>query len=47
MFIYVRPGCQKFLEELAKYYEIVIFTASLAKYADPLMDLIDPNKVAS
>ena len=27
-----------------KYYELVIFTASLAKYADPLVDIIDPEK---
>jgi TFIIF-interacting CTD phosphatase-like protein len=23
---------------MAKYYEVIIFTASLSKYADPLMD---------
>jgi len=31
---------------MAKYYEIVIFTASLSKYADPLMDIIDTHDVA-
>lgn len=30
---------------MAKHYEIVIYTASLNKYADPLLDLLDPNKV--
>jgi carboxy-terminal domain RNA polymerase II polypeptide A small phosphatase len=30
---------------MAKYYEIVIYTASLNKYADPLLDLLDPQKV--
>lgn len=30
-----------------KHWEIVIFTASLSKYADPLVDIIDPNKVCS
>lgn len=37
----VRPGVKEFLEEMEKYYEIVIFTASVSKYADPLLDIID------
>lgn len=41
VYILVRPGCVKFLNEMSKYYEVVIFTASLSKYADPLMDIID------
>lgn len=40
-----RPGVDEFLTEMAKYYEIVIYTASLNKYADPLLDLLDPQKV--
>ena len=42
--IYVRkrPGVDKFLLEMAELYEIVIYTASLAKYANPLLDLLDP-----
>ena len=35
----------EFLTEMAKYYEIVVYTASLNKYADPLLDLLDPNRV--
>ncbi len=31
IFVLVRPGCFEFIEELSKYYEIVIFTASLSK----------------
>lgn len=46
VFVLVRPGCQEFLNEMAKYYEVVIFTASLSKYADPLMDIIDVMDVA-
>jgi RNA polymerase II subunit A small phosphatase-like protein len=44
-FVYVmkRPGVDEFLVEMSKYYEIVIYTASLNKYADPLLDLLDPN----
>jgi len=46
-FVYVakRPGVDEFLVEMAKHYEIVIYTASLNKYADPLLDLLDPEKV--
>ena len=46
-FVYVmkRPGVDEFLLEMAKHYEIVIFTASLNKYADPLLDLLDPHRV--
>mmetsp|Transcript_49262 Transcript_49262/g.73311 ORF Transcript_49262/g.73311 Transcript_49262/m.73311 type:complete len:396 (+) Transcript_49262:480-1667(+) len=46
-FVYVakRPGVDEFLLEMSKYYEIVIYTASLNKYADPLLDLLDPHKV--
>ena len=42
----VRPNAVQFLKELADYYELVIFTASLAKYANPLMDILDPERVA-
>ena len=31
---------------MAKCYEVVIFTASLSKYANPLMDILDQNNVA-
>lgn len=46
-FVYVlkRPGVDEFLIEMAKHYEIVIYTASLNKYADPLLDLLDPKRV--
>ena len=30
----IRPGTVKFLEEMSKYYEVVIFTASVKDYAD-------------
>lgn len=34
-----------FLREVAKKFEIVVFTASLAKYADPLLDVLDVDQV--
>ena len=39
--VMVRPGVKEFLENMGKIYEIVIFTASVSKYADPLLDIID------
>jgi len=45
-FVYVakRPGVDEFLVEMAKHYEIVVYTASLNKYADVLLDLLDPHR---
>jgi len=34
----VRPGCVYFIELMAKFYEIVIFTAALQDYADQVID---------
>ena len=39
-----RLGVDEFLIEMAKHYEIVIYTASLNKYADPLLDLLNPHQ---
>ena len=48
-YVYVvkRPGIEEFLERMYKLYEIVIYTASLSIYADPLLDEIDPLNYAS
>lgn len=43
VYVLKRPGADEFLEEMSKYYELVIFTASLDKYANPLLDLLDPK----
>ena len=32
---------------MSQHYEVIIYTASLSKYADPLMDLMDPNNYCS
>ena len=45
--VLIRPGIQNFLKKLAKLYEIVIFTASVSKYAEPLLDIIDKNNYFS
>ena len=41
--VMVRPGVKEFLQDMEKIFEIVIFTASVSKYADPLLDIIDKN----
>ena len=41
VYVLVRPGTLTFLEELSEVYELVIFTASLSKYAIPLMQILD------
>lgn len=41
VFVLVRPGCLEFCERMAKQFEVVIFTASLSKYAEPLIKILD------
>ena len=41
--VLVRPGVEKFIKIMKDYFEIIIFTASISKYADILMNIIDPN----
>lgn len=43
IYVLKRPGTDHFLRTLSQYYELVIYTASLSKYADPLMDMMDPQ----
>jgi RNA polymerase II subunit A small phosphatase-like protein len=44
VYVAKRPYVDEFLERMAKCYEVVIFTASLAKYANPVLDNLDPNQ---
>mmetsp|Transcript_11127 Transcript_11127/g.19585 ORF Transcript_11127/g.19585 Transcript_11127/m.19585 type:complete len:319 (+) Transcript_11127:721-1677(+) len=45
VYVIKRPGVDKFLARAGELFEVVVFTASLAKYADPLLDELDPNNV--
>jgi len=45
VYVCKRPGVDEFLLEMGKLYEIVVYTASLSKYADPLLDQLDMHKV--
>ena len=39
----VRPGVKEFLNEMKKFFEIIIFTSSPKSYADNILDKIDLN----
>ena len=45
VYVLKRPGVDHFLQTLGHQYEIVVFTASLSKYADPVLDALDKHKV--
>lgn len=46
-YVYVlkRPYVDEFMRRMGLHFEIVLFTASLAKYADPVIDSLDKTKV--
>ena len=41
LYVLKRPHVDVFLKELSNLYEIIIFTASISEYANPLLDLLD------
>jgi len=45
VYVLKRPGVDNFLRHVGQKFEVVVFTASLAKYADPLLDILDRGKV--
>ncbi|KAG0376304.1 hypothetical protein BGX24_007937 [Mortierella sp. AD032] len=45
VYVIKRPGVDTFLQKMGEIYEVVIFTASLSKYADPVLDMLDIHKV--
>ncbi|GLB37126.1 putative NLI interacting factor [Lyophyllum shimeji] len=47
VYVIKRPGVDKFLKKMGEIYEIVVFTASLSKYADPVLDKLDIHQVVS
>ncbi|OMO83722.1 NLI interacting factor [Corchorus capsularis] len=38
-----RPGVDAFLEHLAKFYEIVVYSDQMNMYVDPVCERLDPN----
>ena len=46
IYVLIRPGAENFIKKMSKFFEVVIFTASISKYASPLLDKLDKeNKI--
>lgn len=45
LYVLHRPYLMEFLDFVARRFEVVIFTASLSSYCDPLMDILDPDNL--
>jgi len=45
VYVLKRPFVDHFLRAVGQKFEVVVFTASLGKYADPLLDLLDRTGV--
>ncbi|XP_025069166.1 carboxy-terminal domain RNA polymerase II polypeptide A small phosphatase 2 isoform X3 [Alligator sinensis] len=45
VYVLKRPFVDEFLRRMGELFECVLFTASLAKYADPVTDLLDQRRV--
>ena len=41
----IRPGVIPFLEQVGKYYELIVFTAATQEYGDLLIDAIEENNL--
>jgi Dullard-like phosphatase family protein len=39
-----RPHCDKFLETVSQWYNLVVFTASIQEYADPMIDWLEKDR---
>merc|ERR1712137_55196 len=45
VYVSKRPFVDKFIENMSQYFELVVFTASVPKYADPVLDFLDPKRL--
>ncbi|CAO1614987.1 unnamed protein product [Parajaminaea phylloscopi] len=45
VYVIKRPGVDEFMRLMGEIYEVVVFTASLSKYADPVLDILDIHRV--
>lgn len=45
VYVIKRPGVDEFMKRVGELYEVVVFTASVSKYGDPLLDQLDINHV--
>lgn len=44
VYVIKRPGVDEFLKRVGELYEVVVFTASVSRYGDPLLNKLDINK---
>ena len=44
IYVLIRPDAELFIKSVGKLFEVVIFTASISKYASPLLDILDKEK---
>lgn len=43
-YVHKRPHCEEFLRKVYKWYKLVIFTASVQEYADPVIDWLEQER---
>ena len=43
-YVHKRPHCDDFLRRICKWYKLVIFTASVQEYADPVIDWLEQER---
>ncbi|GMG12195.1 phosphoprotein phosphatase activity protein [[Candida] boidinii] len=44
VYVIKRPGVDEFLKKCGEIFEVVVFTASVSRYGDPLLDILDIHK---
>ncbi|EON62790.1 hypothetical protein W97_02015 [Coniosporium apollinis CBS 100218] len=40
-YVHKRPHCEEFLKKVSKWYNLIVFTASVQEYADPVIDWLE------
>ncbi len=43
-YVHKRPHCDEFLRKVCKWYNLVVFTASVQEYADPVIDWLEQER---
>ena len=43
-YVHKRPHCDDFLKKVCKWYNLVVFTASVQEYADPVIDWLEQER---
>jgi CTD nuclear envelope phosphatase 1 len=43
-YVHERPNCHDFLRKVSKWYNLIVFTASVQEYADPVIDWLERER---